>query len=97
MYGLSALYAAAVVLLFLGYLITVINFAIGIKKLPSTKNFSLGKWHMPVVSLAIIWLIAEIGILTIPQEFHLAAIITGLIILLGGVLYTLQLFFIKKG
>jgi len=95
MYGLSAIFASAIVLLFLAYLITVINFAIGLKKLPATQNFSLGKWHWFVVILSIFWLCAEICILTIPQEFHLAAEITGAIIILGIVLYYIQRFFVK--
>lgn len=96
MYGLSALYSAAVVLLFLAYLITVINFAVGLKKLPPTKNFSLGSWHYPVVTLSILWLIFQIGVLTIPAEFHLAAEVTGGIIVIGLVLYSLQSLFISK-
>lgn len=96
MYGLSALYAAAVVLLFLAYLITVINFTMGSKKLPPTKNFSLGSWHWPVVILSILWLIFEIGVLTIPQEFHSAAMITGGIILAGILIYYLQPLLIRE-
>lgn len=96
MYGLSALYASGVVLLFLAYLITVINFAIGIKKLPPTNNFSLGKWHWPVVILAIIWLVGEIGILTLPQEFHPAAFITLGILAFSAIQYWFHNFIVKK-
>ena len=96
LYGLAALFAASIVLMFLAYLITVINFAIGLKKLPPTKSFSLGVWHWPIVILSILWLITEICILTIPAEFHLAAQITGGIILAGLVLYQIQKLLIKK-
>ena len=96
MYGLSALYSAAVVLLFLAYLITVINFAVGLKKLPPTKNFSLGKWHWPIVILSIVWLVFQICVLTIPAEFHLASEVTGVIIVSGLILYSLQRLFITK-
>ncbi len=96
MYGLSALYSAAVVLLFLAYLITVLNFSIGAKKLPATKNFSLGNWHWPVVILSILWLVFEIGVLTVPAEFHLAAEITAGITLGGLIIYFLQPLLIGK-
>lgn len=96
MYGMSALYAAAVVLLFLAYLITVIHFAIGSRRLPPTKYFSLHKWHWPVVVIAILWLLFEIAILTIPEEFHLAALIAVGILVVGAIQYGIQHFLIKK-
>jgi amino acid transporter len=91
MYGLSALYSAAVVLLFLAYLITVVNFAIGLRKLPQgIRTFSLGRWHWPVVTLSIVWLVFEICVLTIPAEFHSAAMITVGICLFGLAFYYVQ-------
>ena len=96
MYNLSALYASAIVLLFSAYLITVINFAVGLKKLPPTKNFSLGKWHWPVVFLAIAWLVVQITILTVPEEFHLAAMIGAGILVFSAIQYNLHNFFTKK-
>lgn len=96
MYGLSALFASAVVLLFIAYLATVLNFAIGAKKLPPTKNFSLGVWHWPVVVLAVAWLVFEICVLTIPAEFHLAAYIAIGIVLLGSLLYGLQFLLLRE-
>jgi len=84
---LTDLYAAPVVLLALAYLITVVSFIAGLKKLPSTDSFSLGRWHWPVVTLAILWLISEIGILTIPKEFHAVAAIAGGIVIVGLALY----------
>jgi amino acid transporter len=91
MYGLAALYSAAVVLLFLAYLITVVNFAVGLRKLPQgIRTFSLGRWHWPVVTLSIVWLVFEICVLTIPAEFHSAAMITAGIGLFGLAFYYVQ-------
>jgi amino acid transporter len=81
------LYATPVVLLAIAYLITVISFIVGIKKLPPAKGFSLGKWHEPVVIGALVWLVSEICILTAPEEFHSVAMIAGGIIAAGFVLY----------
>ncbi|MBI3419979.1 MAG: amino acid permease [Proteobacteria bacterium] len=81
--NLASLYAAPVVLLALVYLITMISFLRGIKKLPAATPFSLGPWRWPVVTLAILWLISEIGILTIPDEFHDAALIASGILAVG--------------
>jgi hypothetical protein len=91
MYGLAALYSAAVVLLFLAYLITVVNFSVGLRKLPQgIRTFSLGRWHWPVVTLSIVWLVFEICVLTIPAEFHSAAMITAGIGLFGLAFYYVQ-------
>ena len=84
---LADLYAAPVVLLSLAYLVTVISFIVGVKKLSPTGSFSLGNWHWPVVILAVLWLISEIGILTLPDEFHSVAMIAGGILAVGVVLY----------
>lgn len=81
------LYASASIILTLAYLVTVISFAVGFRKLPPSSHFSLGRWHGPVVMLAIVWLVSEIGILTLPEDFHSAAYIAGGILLAGGVLY----------
>lgn len=96
MYGLSALYASGVVLLFLAYLITVVNFGFGMKNLPPTNNFSLGKWHWPVVTLAALWLIGQICILTIPEEFHLTAMLAIAIVIFSGIQYSLNNFLTNK-
>jgi amino acid transporter len=84
---LADLYAAPVVLLSLAYLVTVVSFIAGVKKLPPTDNFSLGTWHWPVVILAVLWLVSLIGILTLPEEFHSVAIIAGGVLAVGVVLY----------
>jgi amino acid transporter len=82
-----ALYGAGAVLFVLFYLITIIGFTIGFKRLPTTDGFSLGRWHRPVVVLAATWLIIEAGILTIPEEFHSVAVATGGILAVGLAIY----------
>jgi hypothetical protein len=57
--------------------------------LPPTNHFSLGRWHWPVVLLAIVWLVAEIGVLTLPDEFHPSAQIAGIVLAVGVALYLL--------
>ena len=77
------LFAASSVLFCVVYLITVTSFALSIKKLPPPQSFSLGYWRWPVVGATLIWLVAEIAILTLPEEFHNAALIAGTILGLG--------------
>lgn len=96
MFNLAAIYAAAVVVLFLSYLITVLNFAFSAHKLPTTENFALKKWHWPIVIVATLWLVGEILILTIPKDFHLAALVAGIIFVFAIVQYPLQKFFSGK-
>ena len=95
-YGQTALFAAPVVLLYLTYLITVVGFALKSNRLPPTDAFSLGKWFWPVTVLATLWLVAEICILTVPQEFHPTAIIAGGVILCALLQYGAQYIFLKK-
>jgi amino acid transporter len=83
----SDLYASPTILLTAAYLITVVSFALGIKKLPPAQCFSLGRWHGTVVVLALVWLVSELGILTLPEEFHSAAYIAGGILVAGVVVY----------
>ncbi|MDE2029389.1 MAG: amino acid permease, partial [Alphaproteobacteria bacterium] len=83
----TALYGAGAVLFALFYLTTVLGFAVGYRKLPPTDGFSLGRWHKPTVFLAALWLIVEIGILTIPAEFHSVARATSGVMAAGALLY----------
>ncbi len=86
---LTDLYAAPVVLLGLGYLITVLSFIFGRHKLPAINGFSLGRWHWPIVMLSIISLISLIGILTIPAEFHNVAKIAAIVLVLGTAIFAI--------
>lgn len=85
--GLAALFAATVVLLYVAYLITVVNFARSSQLLPPTKNFSLGKWARPVAIVAALWLSAAIAILTVPKDFNLAGLTAGGVIIFGLLQY----------
>ncbi len=88
----TSLYGAITVLAALVYLVTVISFAANIRKLPSTTTFTLGRWHWPVVILAVVWLVTEIGILTIPEEFHSVALATAGVLISGAVVFALTRF-----
>jgi amino acid transporter len=83
----TALYGAGAVLFALFYLTTVVGYAKSVQNMPATNTFSLGRWHWPVISLASIWLILEIGILTIPDEFHPVAFATAAVLLVGCACY----------
>ena len=92
-YGQVAIYATTVVLTCLVYLVTLINYARAGHTLPETGTFSLGKWRNPIIAIAILWLLFEIGVLTIPSPFHLAAYISIGILALG---FVLQLLFGRR-
>ena len=87
----TALYGAGAVLFALFYLTTVLGFASGSAKVaPVAASFSLGRWHTPVIIGAALWLAIEIGILTIPDEFHSVAAATGGVLAAGFVLYLIS-------
>ncbi len=85
--GITALYASAILLLAIAYLITVLSFAFKSNKLPPSTTFSLKKWRWPVIILATVGLVVEISILTIPEEFHTSTLIAGGVIAVGVLLY----------
>ena len=92
-YGQVALYATSVILLSLVYLITIVNYALKQETLPAPDTFSLGKWRGLVITTALIWIVLEIGVFTIPQDFHLAALISFGVIAAG---FVLQLLFARN-
>jgi hypothetical protein len=68
-------------------LTTVLSFAFGHKKVAQKGAFTLGIWHWPVIILAVAWLIVELLILTVPEEFHPVAVATGCVLLVGLIIY----------
>jgi amino acid transporter len=88
--SITALSGAATVCASIYYLVTVLGFAFKVKNLPPTNTFFLGRWHWPVVIVAATWLVIEIGILTIPSEFHPVATATAGVLVVGLVLYFLS-------
>jgi len=87
--SITALSGAATVCAALYYIITAAGFAIKAPKFPKTDTFSLGKWHWPVVLIALVWMCVEIGILTIPEEFHPVALATAGVVGVGLIFYVL--------
>ena len=88
--SLTLLVGATAVLPALIYFITIVSYGRARKNVDfSTASFTLGKFAKPVFSLAILWLILEIGILTIPEDFRNATIVSGLIVIVGMILYFL--------
>jgi amino acid transporter len=85
--NLPLLADASIICVILYYLITVISFAIAAPKLPKTKTFSLGRWHWPVIIVAVMWLIIEMAILTVPDEFHPAAVTASGVVAAGVIVY----------
>jgi amino acid transporter len=87
----TALYGAGAVLFALFYLTTVLSFAFGAKKrFSKTDTFSLGAWHWPVTVLTAGWLVIEVGILTIPAEFHSVATAAIGVLIVGVILYLIS-------
>ncbi|MGB9661069.1 MAG: amino acid permease [Moorellaceae bacterium] len=86
--SLTLLVGATSVLPALIYLSTVVAYGLYRRKLSfAPDTFNLGKYGGTITSLAIAWLIIEIGILTIPQEFHQVTLVTGVLLLVGAILY----------
>ena len=88
--SLTLLVGATAVLPALIYLITVVSYGLNRKNVEFRSGiFSLGKFAKPVFSLAVLWLILEIGILTIPKDFRNATIVSGLMVIVGVICYFL--------
>ena len=86
--SLTLLVGATAVLPALIYLITIVSYSRARKNVEfRTGSFTLGKFAKPVFFFAVLWLILEIGILTIPRDFHKTAIISIFIVIVGVILY----------
>lgn len=86
--SLKQLLAAAAILPALIYLMTVVAYAVRRNSLPTQfGHFSLGRWGGWIAGMAMVWLVLIIAILTIPQEFHSATKMSGILCLIGGILY----------
>ncbi|MET3696685.1 amino acid/polyamine/organocation transporter (APC superfamily) [Bacillus oleivorans] len=85
--SLTLLVGATAVLPALLYLLTVVSYTFKKKDLPDTGSFDLGKWRKPLQIFAILWLIFEIGILTVPSEFHSVAIVASILLAVGIIIY----------
>ncbi len=78
---LAVLMAVPVVLLSFIYLVTVLNAGFRVHRLPLQGSFSLGRWRGTICTLSALWLVFEIGVLTIPDEFHpVAALSVGFLV-----------------
>jgi len=88
--SLTMLVAATALLPALIYLITIITYGLTRKNVEfRADSFTLGKFSKPVFIFAILWLILEIGILTISKEFYSATIVSGLLVIVGVICYFL--------
>jgi amino acid transporter len=86
--SLEQLLLAAAVLPALIYLLTVASYALRRDRLQASfGTFSLGKWGDVVAKLAIGWLLLVIGVLTLPEEFRSATLISGALCALGIAIY----------
>ncbi|PEI50018.1 amino acid permease [Bacillus pseudomycoides] len=85
--SLTLLVGSTSVVLAALYFITVLAYYLRRKDLPDAEAFNLGKWRAPVTYGALIWLVFEMGILTIPDMFHEVAIVGGTLFLTGTLVY----------
>ncbi len=86
--SLSLLIGATAVLPALIYLITIVSYAFARKSVEfKADNFTLGKFAKPVFTFALLWLVFEIGILTIPKDFHEVTVVSSLIVVFGVICY----------
>ncbi len=86
--SLTLLVGATAVLPALIYLITIVSYWRVRKNVDRPAGvFTLGKYAKAVFISATVWLVFEIGILTIPGEFHAATMVSGAIVLVGLICY----------
>lgn len=92
--SITDLLAVTAILPVVIYLTTIGAYAFRTKGLSQVDTFHLGKWSAPLTFIALIWLIAELGIVTIPKEFHGGAKLSLMLILAGVIVYFLV---VRKG
>lgn len=86
-HALLHLFSAATLMPAVIYLVTVLLYVFARKRLPATHGFSLGRWEIPVIVIALVWLAFELSIFrastfTVPWEY--AGAMTGIGLLYFG-------------
>ncbi|MEG3035673.1 MAG: amino acid permease, partial [Aurantimicrobium sp.] len=92
---LFLLFGAATLLPAVIYAATVVLYIVKRKQLPPSKGFTLGKWEVPVIILASIWLIFELAIFR-DAAFLNAWIYVGIMVAIGA-LYLIFLLVVRGG
>ncbi|WP_167815085.1 APC family permease [Sporolactobacillus shoreae] len=86
--SLTTLIGVTAILPAIIYFITIVCYGLARKNVKIKEgNFNLGKAAKPVFILAILWLIFELAILTVPTQFHMTALLSIVLILIGFVIY----------
>ncbi len=88
--SLELLIGATAVLPALIYLITIISYGLTRKNVEfKADSFTLGRYSKPIFIFSVLWLIFEIGLLTIPEDFHNVTIISSSMVIVGVIVYFL--------
>lgn len=81
--ALFGLFAAATLLPAIIYTGTVVMFVIKRKSLPASKGFDLGRWEIPVIVVALVWLVFEL-LLFRDVSFRDPWIYVGIMVVVGA-------------
>jgi amino acid transporter len=84
----AILIASTPILAYLGYLTITVSYAIRrrhVSHIPTA--FDLGKWAVPVFTVAFIYLVVVLGILTLPHVFYAADRTVGIVIAVAVIYY----------
>lgn len=84
----AILIASTPILAYIGYLTITVSYAIRrrhVSHIPTA--FDLGKWAAPVFTVALIYLVVVLGILTLPHVFYAADRTVGIVIAVAVVYY----------
>ncbi|MDN4609515.1 APC family permease [Arthrobacter burdickii] len=82
--ALFVLFSAATLLPAMIYAGTILMYAVKRRSLPASQGFSLGKWEIPVLVLAAVWLVYELAIFR-DDSFAQPRLYVGFMILIGAV------------
>ena len=90
--ALAQLLGSSALLPALLYLGTVVIFVLTHKNyVKHADDFSLGRWQWPVVISALVWLLLEVALLALPEEFRSAQRYVAGTMLVGAVVYVYAL------
>ncbi|MCI1944395.1 APC family permease [Clostridium luticellarii] len=86
--SLTTLIGVTAILPAIIYFTTIICYGLTRKKVKIEEgSFNLGRAAKPVFISAVVWLVFELAILTLPSDFHKTALVSIVLILIGFVLY----------
>ena len=86
--GFGALVGATSIIAYTVYLMIVVSYAVRRREFDVVPGaFNLGFWARPVIAIALVWVVAALGVVILPSVFRKADYVSSAVVALGALWY----------